>query len=286
MVIELDYLVIGHVTRDLVACPGRQARDGAFTIGGTVSYAGRTARALGCRVGVITSASPDLDLSRVLDGVIIARFPAAATTTFENIYTADGRRQVLHGIAERLVPAMVPPNWRATIVHLGPVARECDPVLANTFGDAFVGLTPQGWMRRWGRAGHVTPCRWEMAEELLARADAVVLSEEDVEGNETLLARYAAQTRLLVVTQGAAGCTVYTTGQARHFPALAVREVDPTGAGDVFAAAFFVWLQRQGDPWTAARFANCVAARSVTRVGLAGTPRPEEVARCEQALEG
>nr|HID14023.1 ribokinase [Anaerolineae bacterium] len=274
--VELDYLVIGHVTRDLV--------DGAFTIGGTVSYAARTARALGCRVGAVTSASPDLDLSGVLDGVVIARFSAATTTTFKNIYTADGRCQMLHGVAERLVPAMVPPNWRATIVHLGPVARECDPALVTAFGDAFVGVTPQGWMRRWDPAGHVSPCQWEGAGVLLARADAVVLSEEDVGGDEALVARYAAQTRLLVVTQAAAGCTVYTAGQARRFPAPTVHEVDPTGAGDIFAAAFFVWLQRTGDPWTAARFANCVAARSVTRVGLSGTPSPEEIARCERAL--
>jgi sugar/nucleoside kinase (ribokinase family) len=275
-VIELDYLVIGHVTRDLA--------NGDFTIGGTVSYAARTARALGCRGGVVTSASPDLDLSQALDGVLVARSPAAATTTFENIYTSNGRRQVLHTIAETLVPGMVPADWRAAIVHLGPVARECDPELVNAFGDAFVGLTPQGWMRYWDQAGHVSCCHWEKAEELLARADAVVLSEEDVAGDETLLARYASQTRVLVVTRGAAGCTVYTTGRSRHFPAPTVHEVDPTGAGDIFAAVFFVWLQHRGDPWMAARFANCIAAESVTRVGLTSTPSTDEVAHCERVL--
>jgi len=274
--IELDYLVVGHVTRDLV--------DGAFTIGGTASYAARTARALGCRVGIVTSASDDLNLDGLLDGVMISRFPAAATTTFENIYTTHDRRQTLHAVAERLSPAMVPLNWRATIVHLGPVARECDPALVNLFGDAFVGLTPQGWMRCWDQAGRVSCCQWEDAAPLLARADAVVLSEEDVEGDEVLLAQYATQTRLLVVTQAAAGCTVYVAGQPRHFPAPVVHEVDPTGVGDIFAAAFFVWLQRSGDPWTAARFANTVAARSVARVGLSGTPSLDEVAYCEQAL--
>jgi sugar/nucleoside kinase (ribokinase family) len=277
LVIELDYLVVGHVTRDLV--------DGTFAIGGTVSYAARTARALGCRVGVVTSAGPDLDLSQVLDGVLVARSPAATTTTFENIYTSGGRRQVLHSVADTLVPEMVPSNWRAKIVHLGPVARECAPGLINAFGDGFVGVTPQGWMRRWDQDGHVSCCQWDDAEPLLARADAVVLSEEDVGGDEAVMAQYAAQTRLLVVTQWVAGCTVYWRGQARHFPALPVHEVDPTGAGDIFAAAFFVWLQRSGDPWMAARFANCVAAHSATRAGLASTPRPEEIARCERALQ-
>jgi sugar/nucleoside kinase (ribokinase family) len=277
--VELDYLVVGHVTRDL-------KEEDTFTVGGTVSYAARTARALGCRVGVITSASFDLDLSQALDGVLVACLPASTTTTFENVYTSDGRRQVLHGVAEMLSPAMALPDWRATIVHLGPVAQECDPALASAFGDAFIGVTPQGWMRCWDRDGRVRRCRWESAREVLARADAVVLSEEDVAGDRSLVAEYAAQARLLAVTQGAAGCTVYMDGQARHVPAPKVQGVDPTGAGDVFAVAFFVWSQRGRDPQTAARFANCVAACSVTRAGLSGAPNSEEISRCERTSRG
>jgi sugar/nucleoside kinase (ribokinase family) len=194
---------------------------------------------------------------------------------------------MLHATAETLVPEMVPPDWTITsdgVVHLGPVARECAPALIDAFGDAFVGLTPQGWMRCWNQARRVSRCPWKEAEPLLARADAVVLSKEDVAGDETLVNQYAAQTRLLVLTQGAAGCTVYVEGQSRHFPAPTVREVDATGSGDVFAATFFFWLRRSGDPWTAARLANCVAAQSVTRAGLDGTPTTDEIAKCEQTL--
>jgi len=271
--VELDYLVIGHATRDLI--------DGAFTIGGTVSYAARTALALGCRVGVVTSVSPDLDLSQALDGALVARHSAAATTTFENTYTPAGRRQVLHAVAETLTPEMIPVDWRTEIVHLGPVAHECAPALVDILGDSFVGVTPQGWMRRWDQAGRVSVCRWEEAKSWLARADSVVLSEEDVAGDETLIAQYAAQTRVLAVTQGAAGCMVYADSRSRRFSAPVVDEVDSTGAGDIFAAAFFVYLQRSGDPWQAARFANRVAASSVTRAGLAGAPTPDELARLE-----
>jgi len=63
-----------------------------------------------------------------------------------------------------------------------------------------------------------------------------------------------------------------------------VIEVDATGAGDIFAAAFFVRLQRGADPWTAACFANCVAAQSVIRAGLAGTPTPDDIVRCEHVI--
>ncbi len=271
----LDYLVIGHVTRDLAGS--------SFTLGGTAAYAAHTARALGCRVGVVTSVDADLDLSEALNDVLIARRLAQTSTTFENIYTGSGRRQVIHTVASPLGLEAVPSDWQARLVHIGPVARECDPTLASSFGETFVGMTPQGWMRQWDDAGYVGRRRWEEAGRLLPHADAVVLSEEDVGGDRSVAAEYAHQTRCLALTQGAAGCTVFAHGDVRHFPAPRVDEVDSTGAGDVFAASLFYALQRGHDAWTAARFANCTAARSVARSGLFGTPLKGEVAHCRRA---
>jgi len=282
MVVELDYLVIGHATRDL-------SRD-SFRIGGTVAYAARTASALGCRVGVITSASAGLDLDRVLPNVLVTNALSQATTTFENITVAGVRRQAIHHIAQPLCPATVPEGWHPAIVHIGPVAQECDPAFASAFETAFVGVTPQGWMRTWDEQGRVSHCRWSGMEDMLARADAVVLSLEDVAGNWDLVAEYAQQTRLLAVTLGAEGCTVFAEGQSRHFPVPVVDEVDSTGAGDIFAASFFVALERggarsgAGDAWAAARFANCIAVRSVTRSGLSSTPTSAEVTRCRRVM--
>lgn len=276
--VQLDYLVIGHTTYDL--------REHFPTVGGTATYAARTARRLGCQVGVITSADPELDLGDALSDVLVARFSAPRTTTFENIYTDGQRQQLVYGTAEPLVPSMVPEDWRAAIVHIGPVAQECDPALVDALADAFMGVTPQGWMRQWDQEGWVGRCPWGEAERVLPRADAVVLSEEDVEGNRNLAAEYAAQTKVLALTQGAAGCTVYVGDEVRHFDPPMVKEIDSTGAGDVFAACFFYALYRGHDPWAAARFANCLAAQSVTRLGLSSTPKAREVARCKQAALG
>jgi len=41
------------------------------------------------------------------------------------------------------------------------------------------------------------------------------------------------------------------------------REVDPTGAGDVFAATFLIEYQRDGDPWQAAAAAACAGSLAV-----------------------
>ena len=270
----LGFLTIGHVTRDLLP-------EGGFAVGGTVSYSARTARAMGCHVGVITSAGEDFSPQEFLPDVQMVCIPASATTTFENRYDQERRVQMVRAVATPLPPSSVPLHWRAArVVHLGPVAQECDPALIELFPDAFVGITPQGWMRRWDENGRVTAVSWETADAHLPNVDAVVLSEEDVGGDDLLIKRWASLARVLVVTRGAAGCTVYAEGKAEHMQGFPTLEVDTTGAGDVFAAAFFVQLQEGGSVREAARLANCLAAVSVTRTGLASAPTAKEIADC------
>jgi sugar/nucleoside kinase (ribokinase family) len=173
----------------------------------------------------------------------------------------------------------VPPAWRAApIVHLAPLAREFDGDLVAAFPEArLVGLTPQGWLRTWDDQGRVRRCPWPHPSTALERADAVVLSEEDVEEDWGVLEAYADQTHLLVVTQGARGCTVFESGRRWQVPAYPAREIDATGAGDVFAAAFFLRLLDGGDPVRAAQFANCVASFAVEHVGPGGVPSPDAI---------
>jgi len=270
--VSLDYLIIGNITQDLLP-------DGSFTIGGTVTYASRAALAMGCRVATITSAAPALNLEPVLSGIEVVRKPAEQTMTFENVYTPAGRTQFLHALASPLYLEDVPPAWRQPdIVHLGPLAGECDPTLADAFPDALVGVTPQGWMRAWDGNGRVRVSDWPGAEDLLPRVDAAIMSIHDADNNEAMIARFARLAPILVVTLGAQGCRVHVNGEQRHIPVTPAPEVDPTGAGDIFAATFFVCLRHSGDPWSAAHMANRVAALSVGRSGWAGTPTREEAA--------
>ena len=258
---QIDYLVIGHITCDLTPA-GQQ-------VGGTVSFSGRTAQALGCRTAVLTSAAPDFDLSQAISSMMLHCKPAAATSTFENIYTLNGRVQMLHKRAESLNVEDVPEAWqRPAIVHLAPLTNEVSADFVHQFSNSLIGVTPQGWMREWDENGRVRAVEWADAEKVLPLAAAVILSLEDLPDSAALepLLRWS---RLLVLTQGAQGCTVYFGDETRQIPAPQVTEVEPTGAGDVFAAAFMVRLyQTGGNPWEAARYANEIAARSVTQIGL------------------
>ena len=91
------------------------------------------------------------------------------------------------------------------------------------------------------------------------------------------LKKWLPSIRILVITEGASGSRVFWNGDIRRFQPPLVSEIDPTGAGDIFAAAFFIRLNYTHNPWEAARFATHLAATSVTRPGLNGVPTPQEV---------
>ena len=267
----VDYLVIGHVTEDLTPNGSR--------LGGTAAFSALTARALGLRVGVVTSARATTSLA-ALDGIRVVVVPSANSTTFENIYTAHGRVQTLRHQAASIPLESVPEAWRsAPIIHLGPVVHEIDPRFdyGSQLSASLLGVTPQGWMRTWDERGHVAPQQWESAEELGAQAGAVVISREDVGGDEEVIEGLAHQTRILAVTEGAAGSVLYWNGDRRRFRAPEITELDGTGAGDIYATALFMRLYTTRDPWEAARFATQLASYSVTREGLAAIPTKKEV---------
>ena len=272
----VDYLVIGHVAHDLIPEGSR--------LGGTVAYSALTARALGLRVGIVTSVGPETSLESLKDIPIIS-IESAQSTTFENIYTKQGRLQYLRAQATQIDFNQVPETWRrASIIHLGPLANELESILPMEFSPALLGITPQGWMRKWDTEGRVSPTEWKDPESALARAGAVIISREDVGGNDEVIEHMAHQTRVLAVTEGAAGAVLYWNGDRRRFRAPQMKEVDATGAGDVFAAAFFVRLFKTRDPWEATRFATLIASRSVTRVGLAGIPTAREIEECTMEI--
>jgi hypothetical protein len=265
----INYLVIGHLTRDLTPLGPR--------LGGTVAYAGLTAQALGLKVGIVTAWGSELPLG-TLKSIPIISYPAEHSTTFENIANEQGRIQIVHTVAPRLDYHIIPEPWRqAPIVHLGPVAQEVEPGLVRHFPNSLVGVTPQGWLRSWDDQGHVQQSEWPESAFILQQSGAAVLSLEDVQNDEGRIEEMASAARILAITEAAAGARVYWNGDVRRFRPPEVVEIDGTGAGDIFAAAFFIRLYLTRDPWESARFATMLAATSVTRRGLDGIPTPEEI---------
>ena len=272
----VDYLLIGHVAVDITPA-GNQ-------LGGTVCYAALTARAMGLNVGMVTSAGDDAPL-QLLDGVQIVNVQTEGSTIFENIKTEQGRRQILHHRASLLSFDHIPQIWRdAPIVHLAPIAQEVDPAMAGKFPSSWVGVTPQGWMRGWDENGSVIAKAWENSDQVLGQVGGVVLSLEDINRDLELVEWMAHHTKLLCLTEAEQGAVLHWHGDRRRFRPPQVEEVDATGAGDIFTAAFFARLNTTRDPWEAARFATNLAACSVTRKGMDGIPTPGEIEQCKMEV--
>ncbi len=271
----VDYLLIGHMTADLTP-EGRR-------LGGTVSYAARTAHAFGLRVGVLTSAAADEPLlDEIRPYAEVLSLDAEATSTFENIYTPEGRQQYIRGVANKITVSDIPAAWRAApYVHLAPLTGEVDPEITFAFPDATKLLTLQGWLRFWEDDGLVQFKRF-YDERVLSALDIVVFSEEDIREAPDMEAQYAAIVKNLIVTRAAHGGTYYRQGQPSHYSTPQVEEVNPTGAGDVFATALLAALSHvDGDIQKALQVAARLGAIAVTRFFLEGAPTPAEV---QQAL--
>ncbi len=265
----VDYLVIGHITCDLTAEGPK--------MGGTAAYSGLTALATGLRVGIVTSWGEELPLGS-LAGATTINLPTEHSTTFENIYAPAGRTQIVHHTANEITPAAIPAQWRNTpIVHLGPLVAEVNIELIDQFPKSLIGVTPQGWLRSWDQGGKVFRKDWNTAAEILPQVTITVISSEDVDHDEEQIENLAAQSEVFVVTDGYRGARVYWHGDVRRFRAPQVDEINATGAGDIFATAFFIQFYKTRDAWAAARFANQVAALSVTRAGLDSVPTSEEI---------
>ncbi len=91
------------------------------------------------------------------------------------------------------------------------------------------------------------------------------LVEEDAA--QYLLARNA---NAVICTKGGDGAYVYTSEGSFEIEGIKVDAIDTTGAGDSFAGGFTYAITSGYTPVEAAKFANAVAAHSVTFMGAVG----------------
>lgn len=265
-----DFITIGHAVQDVVP--------GGWELGGTVTFAAVQAHRLGRSVGIVTRTAGDLELEKRLPFARVVDAGSPVSTTFENVYHDGRREQRCTDVAAAITPDDVPPEWRAApIVLLGPVFGEVPPVLAAAFDAAsIVGVSAQGWLRDRDEGMRVRHVAWN-GDPYWAGADVVFASEEDLDGPGEELGRWTRDVPTVVLTFASRGARIYADGHWRSMPAFPEQEVDATGAGDTFAAAFLIRLHESGDTGEAARFGAAAASISVAGRGVAAMPGRDEV---------
>ena len=268
-----DYVVAGHVSRDLVAATG------AEQAGGTAFYSGLQAARLGLRTLVVT-AGVEAEIERLLapwSGELdVLVQPAAATTWFEASGTGVDRRLRVLAWAG---PLEQPPDpIDCAVLHLAPIARETDALSAASLAAEFVGITPQGLIRSWDSSG-------EIVHEVLGpdalpqRLDALVISATELAACGAAMDAAIERGAVASVTAGEGGAEVITRDGVVRAPAIRVVEpVDDLGAGDVYAATFFAALAGGADPARAMQRGQAASLHKLSTQGPAAIASAERIA--------
>jgi hypothetical protein len=265
-----DYMVIGHLTRDLLHNGSR--------LGGSTAYCSLTAKQLGVDVAIFTICDQDLDLQPLADIKIHCQV-ADCTTTFQNKYSAGRRAQQLIARAPTMDLNQLPDRWKKSrIIHFAPVANEIPLGSIGKFQDSMLFFSLQGWLRVWDEEGVVKPTHFPDMPLLPNPPAGGFLSIEDLGYNRDQLDHLKDIFPILILTHGVDGVEMYQANKRIHVPAPPTVEFDPTGAGDIFATAFIIEnVINERSSLDAVRFASALAALSTTRPGLAGIPSGDEI---------
>lgn len=200
--------------------------------GGTVVYAAHAYRALDVAVRVVTSAAEPIDAAFPPDVDIVA-LPSPITTRFENHYHSDGKRtQRAPALASPLPyrPALLrDTDW----IHLGPLhphdlADDWYAVVGTPCGLDVQGITRQVVN------GEVIADPHPFGAAITARMRWLKASIREW----TLLHSPAVAGEVLI-TRGIEGGVLHCDGGSSTWRAdPPITDCDPTGAGDVFFAAY------------------------------------------------
>jgi sugar/nucleoside kinase (ribokinase family) len=248
--------VVGSLSRDLVG--GSPPRPG-----GSVYYAARALRTLGRRASILTKCSaahrPELVPALVATGLPVTWRPAAETTTFRFSYEGDVRRMAVETVgdpwtADDFRGALAGIRW----LHAGALLRSDFPaaILAELGRGRALSLDGQALVRP-ARTGPLS-LEGNFDPELLEHVQILKLSEEEAAALGRPLETLGVPE--IVLTLGSRGSIVFAHGRSERIRTSPLHGVDPTGAGDVFAAAYLAARCAGDSPGTAATRASALVS--------------------------
>lgn len=255
-------LCVGNFTMDELA--------GGVLPGGSVFYSGSAVHALGVSPRIVAAFGDDFPLGAVQEAFPfeLSRVSSTQTTRMRNTYRDGNRTQVLVQRGDPVGWSAVPDAWKSTeLVLLCPVFGEVQRELAASLRGRITGASLQGWLRTVGPGNEVVPSHDLSFLADLTGVDVFFLSDEDVRGRREMINEFRKIAPLVVETRGPEGAILYDRHSIHTVPGVRVTGVDPTGAGDTFAAAFLVFFHAEANPVVAARKACAVAALEVQQVG-------------------
>ncbi len=277
----MKLVAIGNVAID-------QNLQNSLTCGGSVLYSSLLASKLGLEVTAVTSFGKDfLKLKPDWYNIKLYVHPTPFTTTVSFIYGKKGNRQMIlkkEGgiISEKFLPKEI---YDADIIFICPIVHEISSELvsfiAKENGEGIIVTTPQGWLRDWKKEGdRIFQRKWSNAEEILTYTDILVISDKDIQEDKSALAFYKSLIKkggIVIVTQGSKGATAYRGKKMVSSYAYPAKAIDPTGAGDIFAASFAIAYKETFSIEQSLRFANIAASFIIEGIGISNMPTRTQI---------
>ena len=254
--------VIGHLSRDVVA--GGEPR-----IGGGPWHAARALRALGENAVLLAKCGePERRRFRhelATTGLVTSLSLGGETTAFSMSYDEQGvRTMIVEAVGEPWRASEVPPELLHGIEWLQVVPLLSSDFDADTLEQLARGrrilLDGQGLVRV-PKTGPLT-LDADYDPDVLRHVAILKLGDDEaraIVGDAELESLASLGVPEVIVTFGLEGSLVLARETATRVPARAVH-VDPTGAGDAFAAAYLVARAARHAPVSAARRATSVVS--------------------------
>jgi sugar/nucleoside kinase (ribokinase family) len=237
-------------------------------VGGAPFHAARALRVLG-RPALVAAKCAETDRRLLVPPLVRLGVPVLwragdSTAAFSFHYEGDRRQMIVDAVGPVWAPADLRGLERADWVHFGALARSDFPAatLAALGRDRRVSFDGQGLVR----ADATGPLRLndEYDPELLRHVSMLKLADEEARalvGEPDADALRSLGVPEIVVTLGSQGSLVFADGRLERVTARPVDgEIDPTGAGDAFIAAYLLSRSSGHAPVAAARRATALVA--------------------------
>jgi len=275
------FVAVGNVAID------KNLRD--FPVcGGSVLYSALLASKLGWKTTAVTSFGKDFSALKFdWHDIRLCTQEKPYTTTFSIAYDEkENRKLVLEKEGGIISADKLSDEIRdADIIFLCPIAHEISPEFVSFIAKENRGgtiiTTPQGWLRGWKKEGdQIFQKPWDTAKEILSHTDILVISEEDIKNDNSLLENYRTLIKkgeLVILTRGSKGATGYRENKIVAQKAYPAKVIDPTGAGDIFAASFGIAWKETSSMEQSLIFANIAASFVIEGVGTSNIPTRNQI---------
>lgn len=273
-----DICVIGHITKDIVII-GKNEKE---LPGGVAYYFSLALKNLDPHIKIAVVTKLKKEDKVLLDELIkkdiqIFWKKSENTTIFENLYpeSLDYRIQKVKSLASSFTVEDVK-DISAKVFHLGPLTKRDIPleVIKYLSRKAILSLDIQGFVREI-RENKVEESSWEKREEGLPYIDILKANEKEAEILTGITDINKAAKKLanfgikeVVITMGKRGSLIFSEGRFYDIPAYPPeKEVDVTGCGDTYIAAYIYKRLKSFDIEFAGKFAAATATLKIENFG-------------------